>query len=262
MKAVKKIGIIGCGAIGTGIAEFIQKRLKGKAKISAVCDIDPEKALKLSKKIKPALIAADIETLIKKSDLVIEAAGMKVSGKIAEMAVAFKKDVLIMSTGGLLKKRSLFKKAESMGCNIYVPGGAICGLDGICAAGIGKIYRVTLTTRKPPGGLKGAPYLKDMDLDGIEKETVVYEGTAAEAVKHFPQNINVAATLSLSGIGPKRTKVKIITSPEYTKNIHEIEIEGDFGRIWTRTENVPSPVNPKTSTLAIFSALAKLKEVL
>jgi len=261
---MKKIGIIGCGTIGTGIAEFVQKYLNGKAKIVALCDADHEKAALLSKNIKPHPIVTSIDSLIRKSDLVIEAAGMSVSGKIAEKAVLYKKDVLIMSTGGLLKKIPLLKKARSKGINVYVPVGAICGLDGLRSACIGKIKNVTLTTRKPPKGLKGAPYLlkKKIDVDSIKKETVIYSGTASDAVKHFPKNINVAATLSLSGIGPDKTKVRIVTSPEYTRNSHEIEVEGEFGRLFAKTENVPSKQNPKTSQLAIFSALAKLKEVI
>ena len=262
---MKRIGIIGCGAIGTGIAEFIEDHLKEKARIVAFCDIDPEKAKKLSKKIKSRPSVTDIDNLIKKSDLIIEAAGVKVSESIVKKVILHKKDALIMSTGGLLKEgASLLKKARSIGCNIYIPSGAICGLDGLLSAAIGRIKSVALTTRKPPQGLKGAPYLKkkNINIDRIKKETVIYSGTASDAVRHFPKNINVAATLSLSGIGPKATKVRIISSPMYTKNIHEVEVEGEFGRLFTRTENVPSKKNPKTSQLAIFSALAKLKEVL
>ncbi|MFC1667603.1 aspartate dehydrogenase [Candidatus Omnitrophota bacterium] len=259
---MKKIGIIGCGTIGTGIAEFIQKRLKKKVRISALCDVDSKKADILSKRIKPRPVIAGIEDLIKKSDLIIEAAAVNISGSIAEKAVSARKDVLIMSTGGILKKGILLKKARSRGCNIYIPSGAICGLDGLSSAIIGKIKKVSLTTRKPPKGLKGASYLKGKDISKIDKETLVYSGNAEEAIKHFPKNINVAATLSLSGIGPKRTKVRIMTSPKYKKNIHEVQIEGEFGRIFTRTENVPSKKNPKTSQLAIFSALSKLKEVI
>lgn len=259
---MKKIGIIGCGVIGTGIAEFIQGKLKGKARIVALCDIDPKKTQSLSKKIKPRPAITDMENLVKRSDLIVEAAGMKVSGLVAEKAVSQRKDALIMSTGGLLKKRSLIKKARLKGCSIYIPSGAVCGLDGLVSASIGKIKKVTLTTRKPPKGLKGAPYLKNKNIERIKKETVIYSGTAEEAVKYFPKNINVAATLSLSGIGPKRTKVRIVTSPKYTRNTHEVEVEGEFGRLFARTENVPSRENPKTSQLAIFSALAKLKEII
>lgn len=259
---MKKIGIIGCGAIGTGIAEFINKKLKKKAKIAFICDIDLKKRDALLGKIKPKPCAVNIDTLIKKSDFIIEAAGVKVSGKILEKAISYKKDVLIMSTGGLLKKSSLFEKAKSRGSNVYLPSGAICGLDGLKGASIGKIKSVKLTTRKPPKGLKGAPYLKNINIDKIKRETVVYNGNALEAMKYFPKNINVAATLSLSGVGPKKTKVKIITSPKYIKNIHEVEVEGEFGKLFARTENVPSKNNPKTSQLAIFSALSKIKEVI
>jgi len=262
---MKKIGIIGCGTIGRGIAEFIEKDLKKYARIVALCDIDINKAKGLSKKIKPRPSVTNIDSLIKKSDLIIESASVKLSAGIAKNILSHKKDALIMSTGGLLKEGpSLLKKAKSIGCNIYIPSGAICGLDGLASASIGKVKSVTLTTRKPPKGLKGAPYLKKkkINIDRIKEETVIYSGTALDAIKHFPKNINVAATLSLSGIGPKATKVKIITSPRYTKNTHEVEVEGEFGRLITRTENVPSKKNPKTSQLAIFSAMAKLKEVL
>ncbi len=261
---MKKIGIIGCGAIGTAAAGFIQRNLGKGARVTALCDIDPKKAVLLSEKIRPRPIVTTIDDLIKKSDLIIEAAGMHISGTIAKRAVFYKKDVLIMSTGGLLRRTSLFKKARTRGCRIYIPSGAICGLDGLISAGIGKITRVSLTTRKPPKGLKGAPYLmkKGIDIDRIKKETVIYSGTAEDAVREFPKNVNVAATLSLLGIGPKLTKVRIITSPAYTRNVHEVEIEGEFGRLFTRTENLPSKTNPKTSQLAIFSALAKLKELI
>lgn len=261
---VKNVGIIGCGTIGSEIALYIQKYLRDKAKIIALCDIDQDKAIGLSKKLKSKPLISSIDGLIKKVDLIIETASPKVSGEIAEKAVFLKKDVLIMSTGGLLKNKNLFEKTKAQGLHVYIPSGAICGLDGIISAGIGKIKSVTLTTRKPPRGLKGSPFLKEkhINIDNIKKETLVYSGNAEEAVKYFPQNINVAATLSLYGIGPRLTKVRIFTSPEYKRNIHEVEVEGEFGRLFTRTENVPSKENPKTSQLAIFSALAKLKEII
>lgn len=256
---MKKIGIIGCGTIGASIAEFIQRQLRSKARVVALSDIDSKKADSLSKKIKPHPIVTNIDNLIKKSDLVIEAAGVSVSAAIARKAVSRKKSVLIMSTGGLLIDPGIIKNP-----NVYIPSGAICGLDGLKAASIGRVKSVSLTTRKPLKGLKGAPYFKEkgIDIDRIKRETVVYDGTAQDAIKHFPKNINVAATLSLYGLGPKRTKVKIITSPKYTKNVHEIEVEGEFGSLFARTENVPSKTNPKTSQLAIYSALAKLKEMI
>ena len=95
----------------------------------------------------------------------------------------------------------------------------------------------------------------------IKKEKTIFEGSAVEAVKGFPQNVNVSAVLSLAGMGAKKTRVKIVTSPLYTSNTHEIEITGEFGRIVTRSENLPSKANPKTSALAIFSAIATLETI-
>ncbi len=259
MKRVR-IGIIGCGAIGSGIAQFIRKKMKKKALVAVLSDIDPKKASDLSKKIKPTPVITNIEKLIRKSDFIVESAGMHVSAEIAEKCVSRGKSVLVMSTGGLLGRANLFKKAKAKGCDIHVPSGAVCGLDGLAAASVGRIKKVRLTTRKPPRGLKGAPGLKD--IGKTKKEKIVFSGTAKEAVKIFPKNINVAATLSMNGLGAEKTKVRIITSSEYKKNTHEIEIEGDFGKIFTRTENVPSKENPKTSQLAIFSAMAKLTEVI
>ncbi|HDP16399.1 MAG TPA: DUF108 domain-containing protein [Candidatus Omnitrophica bacterium] len=260
---MKKIGIVGCGVIGTGIAGFISKKLKGRARVVALCDVDADKARSLAKKITPVPSVTGLDNLIRKSDLIIESAGGKVSGMIAEKAVSRKKDCLVMSTGGLLKRQGLFKKARSKGVSIHIPSGAISGVDGLISASSGKITNVRLTTRKPIKGLIGAPYLKikGIDINNIKKETVIYNGNAGEAVRYFPQNINVAATVSLFGIGPDRTRVRIITSPKYKRNVHELEVEGDFGRLFTRTENLPSARNPKTSRLAVFSALAKLREV-
>jgi len=261
---IKKIGIIGCGAMGSWIAEYISKNLSGKSKVIAVSDIDSKKAKELSCKIKPTPIITTIDELINGSDLIIEAASPDVSGMVAERADALKKDVLIMSTGGLLNKPHLIEKINAGHSYIHLSSGAICGLDGLISAMTGTIKSVTLTTRKPLKGLAGSPYLKEknIDIEKIDKETLIYSGTARDAIRRFPQNINVAVTLSIYGLGPDRTSVKIFTSPEYTKNTHEIEVEGEFGKLWTKTENVPSAANPKTSGLAIFSAIAKLKEML
>jgi len=263
-RMVKKIGIIGCGAMGSEIVDYISRNLGDRLKIIAVADIDSGKAEALSSRIKPKPSVASIEEVINKSDIIIEAASGEISGEVAEKADALKKDVLIMSTGGLLKKQHLVEKINSGHSSIHIPSGAVCGLDGLKSAMTGAVRSVTLTTRKPLKGLAGSPYLKEknIDIEKIDKETLIYSGTAGEAIKYFPQNINVAVTLSICGIGPDKTNVKIFTSPEYTRNTHEIEIEGEFGRLWTRTENMPSKNNPKTSQLAIFSAIAKLKEII
>jgi aspartate dehydrogenase len=170
---------------------------------------------------------------------------------------------MVMSVGGLIGHEDLLKKASKKCVKVYIPSGALCGVDGLKSSSTGRIKSVTLTTRKPPKGLEGAPYIKEhnINLAAIKNETVIFTGSAKDAIKAFPQNVNVSAVLSLAGIGAGKTRVRIITSPQYTKNIHEVEIESEAGRIFTRTENVPSKTNPRTSELAVFSAIATLKGI-
>ena len=258
-----KACIIGCGSIGGIIADAIVNRFADTVKLLGVCDIDEEKAHKLLKRLKANVLILNRKELIKKCGLIIEAASNSVSYQIAKEALEAGKDVMVMSTGGLLDKSDIFELAKKKNAKIYLPSGAICGLDGIKSAMMANVKSVTLTTRKPPSALKGAPYVikKNIDLDAIKNETVIFEGTAEDAVKGFPQNVNVSATLSLCGLGAKATKVKIVTSPHYKSNIHEVEVEGDFGRLKTVTENVPMPDNPKTSYIAALSAIATLKNI-
>ena len=256
-----RVGIIGCGTIGSRIAAHIDSKLKSKARIIALSDVDYKKARTLSAELKAKPKVASIQGLISSVDLVIEAASAKISGDIANQAIGAGKDVMVMSTGGLLKDhKALFKLAAKKRSSIYLPSGAICGLDGLKGAKLSGIKKVTLITRKPPEGFKGAPYVlkHNIDLRKIKKDRVLFEGDALEAMKGFPANINVAATLSLCGIGPVKTRIKIVASPSIRKNIHEIEVEGAFGKLIARTENVPSPGNPKTSYMAVLSAMATL----
>ncbi len=260
-----KVGIIGCGTIGTQLACAIEQRFSQQAELFALCDIDKDRAenLKASSSAEPRIFS--IDKLIDSCDLIIEAASASVSYEVAQKALQQSKDVMIMSVGGILDKvDGLFALAQTKGCRVYLPSGAIGGLDAVKAASMAKISRATLITRKPPQGLAGAPYLvrKKIDLSKVKQETVVFEGKASEAIKGFPKNVNVCATLSLAGIGAERTMVKIITSPDYKANVHEVEVEGDFGRLAVKVENVPSPVNPRTSFLASLSAIATLKGIL
>ena len=259
-----KIGIVGCGAIGSTLAKLIQKKFSGDIEIVALCDTDPESALKLQKRIRSARVVS-LDKLIGLSDLVVESAKAQVSFDIALKALKRKKQVLVMSIGGVLgREKRLFSLAEKNKARIFFPSGAICGLDGIRALSLSKIRNITLTTIKPPGALKGVDYLKrrNVCLDGLTEDKVVFEGGAKEAVLAFPQNINVVAVLSLAAAGQVEPKVRIVVSPHQTKNIHKIEVESDAARLEIKCVNIPSPDNPRTSYLAILSALAVIAGIL
>jgi len=259
MKRIK-VGIVGCGTIGSEIAHACEGKLSGRMELAALCDSEKDKASSLAGALKKKPQVLELDALINICDLVVEAASAKVSADVLDKCINAGKDCMIMSVGGLIGNEKLLDLARTKGARVYIPSGALCGIDGLKSASTGRIDSVTLITRKPPKGLEGAPYLKEKGLDvlGVKAETVIFEGTAVEAIKGFPQNVNVSAVLSIAGLGAAKTRVKIVTSPEYTKNVHEVEIVGEAGRIFTRTENVPSKTNPKTSELAVFSAIATL----
>ncbi|MBI3307087.1 MAG: DUF108 domain-containing protein [Candidatus Omnitrophica bacterium] len=262
MKKIK-VGIVGCGTIGSALAQAIHKKFKSSASLVCFCEHHGEKAFRLMKRLGVKIPVVSFQRLIQKSDLVIEAASASISGRIAAESLRRDKEVLILSVGGLLLNRNWIRAASRSRGRLWLPSGAVAGIDGILGAREGGLRRVKLVTRKPPQGLKGAPYFnqkKFPELSG-NKAVCVFKGNARQAIRAFPQNINVAALLSLAGLGAEKTQVEIWTSAALRRNQHEITAEGDFGKITTVAENVPSPGNPKTSFLAVLSATALLKKI-
>jgi aspartate dehydrogenase len=136
-------------------------------------------------------------------------------------------------------------------------------LDGIKSASVGEITHVTHTTRKPPDGLEGAPYLieRGISLVGLKEEKEIFSGSAREACRGFPANVNVTAAVSLAGIGPERTRVRILAVPGLARNCHDIDVEGEFGLLRVHIENVPSE-NPKTGKLTALSIIRAIRDVI
>ena len=201
----------------------------------------------------------------KNADIVIEAASQAAAKNFSRRVVEHKKDLLLMSVGALADElflSELLNVVSMYGNHIYIPSGAIAGIDAIKSVK-GMLDSVTLTTTKNPRALAGAPFFNSdpTRLNSMKKKTLVYEGTAADAVNKFPANINVAAVLSLAGIGTQETKVKIIADPHITLNQHQIEAAGAFGEIAITVRNIPSPNNPKTSFLAVLSAIECLRSI-
>lgn len=260
-----KIGVIGCGAIGAEICKAIDAR-KINAELVAVFDRNTEQCGKLVELLttKPDITTPD--ELISRADIVVECASAAAVREFGLAVLKKGKGLMVMSVGALTDPgflESLRETASANGCRIYVPSGAITGLDGLKSASVIHIDTVTLSTTKNPKGLEGAPYITEnnIDLAAIREKTLLFEGSAKEAIKAFPANVNVATSLSLAGIGVEKTQVKVFADPAASRNIHEIEVEGEFGKFTCRIENVPCPGNPRTSFLAALSAIATLKRI-
>ena len=259
-----KVALIGCGSIGAIISQAIVDK-KLNVELKYVYDIVEKKAREFAEKFNTEYKNFD-EILKEDLDLIIEAASQEAVKTLIPKALEAKKNVMIMSTGALVDNDLLQKikfLAKKNKLKVYLPSGAIAGLDGIKSANMANLKVVTLKTIKPVKSLINSPFFEKNKInpDDIRTKTIIYEGPAEEAIKLFPSNVNVAASLSIAGIGPKKTRVQIIADPNIDKNIHEIIAEGNFGVLSIRVENVPSPDNPKTSYLAALSAIATLKNI-
>ena len=247
-----RLGIIGCGAIGTDVAKAADE-MEDITEIY-LFDKKPAAAEKLCPLLKKASIKP-VREFLKDVDVVFEAASQQAVVEYAGTVLEAKKDIIIMSIGSLFDdslRKNLEKIARVNHRKIYLPSGAVCGIDGVLAANVERLDSVTLVTTKPPASLGKT----------VEERTIVFKGTARQAVKQFPRNINVAACLSLAGVGFDDTKVQIVADPVETRISHKILAHGRFGRLRAEVENMPNPNNPQSSYMASLSAIATLRRVL
>lgn len=268
----KKISIIGCGAIGSELAQHVDSNMAKNVTLLSILDIRPENAEALKSKLSnnSPLLFNDFDDFVKSEsfkevELVIEAASQNAITSYLNQLISFKKDVLVMSVGAFANPAffsEVSRNVESNDINIYVPSGAIAGIDALKSVKNSVSY-VTLTTTKNPNSLKDSPFFKNNNftVDSIKKRTLLFEGSAIEAVQNFPANVNVAALLGLAGIGVEKTKVNVIADPSIRINKHEIKVIGKFGELIVRVKNIPSSTNPKTSYLAILSVIECLRSI-
>ena len=243
-----KVGIIGCGAIANIITTSIVPE-DNDIDIAYFFDKDIERAENLAA-LAGGIASLDFDEMVDNVDLVLECASPDSVKLFAPKVLEKGKDMIVMSIGAFMDMDFYFeieKLAKENNCKVHLPSGAIVGLDGIKAVAKFGLKEVNLVTRKSPKSLG-----KEIDT-----EEVLFEGKASEAVKEFPLNINVAATISIAC--HRDIDVKIIVDPNVDRNVHEITVKGDFGEFKTTTMNYPCAANPKTSMLAALSAIRLLK---
>jgi aspartate dehydrogenase len=256
-----RVAIVGLGAIGRKLAQALDQGIAGLALV-AVSAQHPEKHRSwLAGLTKPPAVLP-IEALVDAADVVIECAPGRLVRSIVAPFVASGKIAVVVSVGALLDNADLIEIAKQNGGQIVVPTGALIGLDAVTAAAVGTIHSVRMVTRKPPLGLAGAPYIVEhnINIEGLTEPLRVFEGTARDAAKGFPANLNVAVALSLAGIGPDRTTLEIWADPAVTRNMHRIEVESDSARFSMSIENIPSE-NPKTGMITALSVIACLRKL-
>jgi aspartate dehydrogenase len=260
---ILKVGLIGLGSIGSYVArEMIKGKVPG-VRLVAAADIKPPSSDLLRELLGHSIpVVQSFKALVDfPIQLVIECANQKVVKECADFFLSKEIDLVIMSMGALVQGTffaDLVAKAEERGCHIYIPSGAVGAIDALKAAKLAGLEEVTLTTRKPPRALGK---VEGVNLDELREPRTLFEGPATEAVVKFPQNVNVAATISLAGLGPDKTLVRVVADPAIDQNIHEIRARGAFGSLEIRLSNRPNPDNPKTSLLACLSVISLLRRI-
>lgn len=260
VNGVVTVAIGGFGVIGEAVARALDAGMDG-LKLVAVSARDREAAAgRMAGMASPPPVVTLAE-LADLADVVVECAPASVFREVADPAVTAGRIFIPLSCGVLLQHPDLEQRAAQAGGRIIVPTGALLGLDAVRAASEGVIHSVHMVTRKPPMGLKGAPYLveNDINIENLDEPLLVFEGTARDAAKAFPANVNVVAALSLAGNGPDHTTIEIWADPGVTRNTHNIKVDSDATRFDMTIEGIPSRENPATGMLTPLSVLATLR---
>jgi len=256
-----RVAIGGLGAIGRVIARKLAGGMPGLT-LACAATRDHAKAQAWLERERIVCPLLEPEAFPAHADLAIECAPAAVLERICRPMLEAGKQVMVLSAGALLPRSDLFELAKERGAQIIVPTGALLGLDAVSAAAEGRIHSVRMITRKPPRGLAGAPYLvaNGISVEGLNAAKRVFAGSAREGAAGFPANVNVAAALSLAGIGADRTMMEIWADPAIERNCHTIEVDSDSARFTLAIENIPSE-NPRTGRITALSVVAALRKL-
>jgi aspartate dehydrogenase len=257
-----RVGLIGFGAIGRRLGEAIANGEAGPCTLVAVLVRSPEKIGTESRDRIGCLVTNDAaDFLATDMDLVVEVAGHEALKAYAESVLRQGKDLLMISVGAFADaafQERVERTAHDYGRRVYLATGAIAGLDAISAAAIGGLDAVTHSIRKPPRGLLSSEEADDVERSGQPRE--LYRGPGREAAIRFPENVNVAAAISLAGLGLDKTVVRVVADPTVNRNTHEIEARGAFGELRIVLQNIPTE-NPKTGRLTAMSMIKALRNL-
>lgn len=256
-----RIGIAGLGAVGKTLVKRLDEGIHGLT-LSAVAVRDERSAAATLDALKHPVQVVSLAQLAEVADVIVECAPAELVGEIAEPVLRAGKTLIVLSVGALLDRMDLVELARAHGGQIIVPTGALLGLDAVTAAAEGKIHSVRMITRKPVTGLVGAPFLVDnnINIDQITSPVQIFSGSAREAAKGFPANLNVVVALALAGIGPDLTRLEIWADPALTRNTHVIEVDSDAASFSMSIQNIPT-ANPKTGRITAQSVLAALRKL-
>lgn len=257
-----RVAIAGLGAIGKVLATRLDAGHLPGCRLVAVSGRDPGKTTDFVARLSSPVAVVPVAELPQHADVIVECAPPALMPEIVAPALKAGKKVIVLSVGALLDQPEFVRLAQGGQGQILVPSGALLGLDAVTAAAEGRIESVKMVSRKPPLGFKGAPFLSENNIcvDGLSEPLRLFSGTAREAAKGFPSNLNVAVALALAGVGPDQTQMEVWADPSLVRNTHHIEVISDSALLHMTIENIPSE-NPKTGRITAQSVMAVLRKL-
>lgn len=258
-----KLAIAGLGAIGLKVARAVDAHRIPGITLAAIATRNAARAGALLEDFRrlPAIVRlTDLPDL---ADVIIECMPARHFRDAAEPALRAGRIFMPLSVGALIEHMDLVDIAAVSGGRIIVPSGAILGLDAVRAAAEGTIHAAQIVTRKPPASLAGAPLLAErgLSIDRLAEPLLLFSGSAREAIRGFPANINVAVAVALAGAGPDRTRVEVWADPTVSLNTHTVTVQSDSSNMTMTIENTPSAENPRTGTITGLSVIAALRRL-
>jgi aspartate dehydrogenase len=256
------VGIAGLGTVGAPVAKALADGIPGLDLVAVVSGRRDRAEARL-REAGISVPVVSVAELVERADVIVECVPAAAFRSVAEPALGAGRILVTVSGAALLDAPDLIPLAERNGGRIVLVTGALLGLDAVRAAAEGELRSVRIVSRKPPRSLRGAPYLvaHNIDVEKVDKATKVFDGSAREGARGFPANLNVAAALSLAGLGPDATRLEIWADPAVTRNIHTIEVDADSARFTMTIENVPSAENPATGRITPLSVIAALRSL-
>lgn len=257
----ERLGIAGTGAIGANVARAVDRGAVPEFSLCGIAASRPERLDALNRELTTPVPLMDFDALAENSDWVLEALPPRLFEQLARPVLSRGKTLVVASGAKLLYHSELIELAQQNGARIKVPSGAMLGLDAVKAAAVGEISSVTIETRKPVAGLISAPYIKrvGLELEGLTEPLLIIEGSVTEVAQEFPANVNVAAALSLAGLGPDRTRIEVWADPTLTRNKHSVRVTSDSSDFVMSIQNRPSDENAATGRITPLSVIALLR---
>lgn len=257
-----KIGIAGIGAVGAAVARALDRGEVPGCRLAAISARNAERGIEFNRGLSRAVANISFAELSQESDIVLEGLPPAMFDSVAIPTLMAGKTLMAMSASQLLGRDDLINVAQKAGGRIVIPSGAILGIDAIKAAAIGTILEVRIVTRKPPSSLVRAKYVVQhgIDLTDLQVETCILKGSVNAVAVEFPANVNVAAALSLAGVGPEQTLMEIWADPNLLFNTHSVSVRSDSSDFFMTIQNRPSDENPATGRITSQSVIAYLRQ--